>query len=55
MIRNRRFRRTLSLLLMLLGGLLMLLSPAVGAGVVVFGLGVLLEVVGLALERRDKQ
>ncbi|MDH3210091.1 MAG: hypothetical protein OEM00_02725 [Burkholderiaceae bacterium] len=55
MIRNRRARRILSMLLMVLGGSLMLLSTSVGAGLVVFGLGVLLEVVGLALERRGPE
>jgi Zn-dependent membrane protease YugP len=55
MIRNRRSRRTVALLLMVAGGLLMLLSTDVGAGLLVFGLGVLLELVGLALEHRDRQ
>jgi Zn-dependent membrane protease YugP len=53
MIRNRRYRRALALLLIVVGALVMLLSTSVGAGLLVFGLGVLLELVGLALERRD--
>jgi len=44
-----------AVLLMAAGGVLMLLSTEVGAGLLVFGLGVLLEVVGMALERRDRQ
>lgn len=53
MIRNRRYRRALALLLIVVGALVMLLSTSVGAGLLVFGLGVLLELIGLALERRD--
>lgn len=34
------------------GGLLMLLAPATWAGVMLLGLGVLIEVIGLALSRR---
>lgn len=52
MIRNRRGRRAVALGLIIAGGLLMWLSTSVGPGLVAFGLGVLLEVVGLALERR---
>jgi hypothetical protein len=52
MIRNRNFRRPLALVLIAAGGLLMWLSTSVGPGLVAFGLGVLLEVVGLALEHR---
>jgi len=53
MIRNRRVRRTIAAVLMVLGGGVMLLAPSVGPGLVAFGCGVLLELVGLALERRD--
>lgn len=53
MIRNRRVRRAVALVLIVAGGLLMWLSTSVGPGLVAFGLGVLLEVVGLALEHRD--
>lgn len=52
MIRSRRFRRPLALVLIVAGGLLMWLSTSVGPGLVAFGLGVLLEAVGLALEHR---
>ncbi|WP_276203647.1 hypothetical protein [Dechloromonas denitrificans] len=34
------------------GGLLMFLAPATWAGVLLLGLGVLIEVVGMALSRR---
>jgi Zn-dependent membrane protease YugP len=50
---DRRFvRRSVSVVLMVIGGLVMLLSASVGAGLVAFSLGVLVELVGLALERR---
>jgi hypothetical protein len=52
MIRNRRFRHAVALVLIVAGALLMWLSTSVGPGLVAFGLGVLLEAVGRALERR---
>lgn len=52
MIRNRLIRRSASVVLIVAGGLLMLLSTSVGAGLIAFSLGVLLELVGLALDRR---
>lgn len=52
MIRNRPLRRAAALVLIVAGGLLMWLSTSVGPGLVAFGLGVLLEAVGMALERR---
>jgi len=54
MLRNRRLRRALAALLLVLGGLLMLFSPSVQVGLVAFALGVALELAGLALERRDR-
>ena len=52
-VADKRFvRRSVSVVLMVLGGLVMLLSASVGAGLVAFSLGVLVELVGLALERR---
>ena len=52
MIHNRVVRRFVAVVLMVVGGLVMLLSTSVGAGLVAFSLGVLVELVGLALERR---
>jgi hypothetical protein len=37
---------------MVAGSLLMLLSPSVSVGLMAFGLGVVLELAGLAIERR---
>ncbi|HEY0858762.1 MAG TPA: hypothetical protein VGE16_16985 [Albitalea sp.] len=53
MIRNRTARRSAALVLMVVGVLLMLLSPTVGIGLLVFLIGLLLELVGLALEWRN--
>lgn len=53
MIRNRRVRRAIAAVLIVAGGALMLLAPSVGPGLIAFGAGVLLELVGWALERRN--
>lgn len=55
MIRNRRLRRAIAAVLIVLGGGLMLLAPSVGPGLLAFGCGVLLELVGLAMERRGPE
>lgn len=52
MIRNRKLRRGLAGVLVVAGALLMLLSPSVSLGLMAFGLGVVLELAGLAIERR---
>lgn len=52
MIRNRRNRRIAEAVLMALGGALLLLAPSVHFGLIAFALGIVLELVGLALERR---
>ena len=49
MTNGRRIRLVVSLVLIVAGSLTMLLSPSVEAGIAVFGLGVLLELIGLAL------
>jgi hypothetical protein len=51
MLRNRRSRRVLALFLVVLGGLLMYLAPEVWGGLAVLALGVVIELVGIALER----
>jgi uncharacterized membrane protein HdeD (DUF308 family) len=55
MLRNRRSRRLVAALLLVLGALLMLFSPSVEAGLVAFALGVALELAGLAIERSDRR
>ncbi len=52
MLKKTRSRRTLALVLIALGGVLMVLAPEIWAGVVLLVLGVLLELAGVLLERR---
>ena len=52
MIRNRRIRRLAALALIVLGGVLLLLAPSAPYGLIAFGLGVALELAGIAVERR---
>ena len=52
MLRKRRSRRTLAMILVILGGVLMAMAPEIWAGLVVLVLGVALELAGIALERR---
>ncbi len=52
MIRNRRTRRVIAGALVVLGGLLLLMAPSVHYGLIAFGMGVVLELAGIALERR---
>ena len=54
MIRNRPLRRGFALALIAAGGMLLLLAPSAHYGLIAFALGVVLELAGLALERRDR-
>lgn len=49
----RRTRRAIAVVLIVSGGALMLLSPSVTTGLIAFGLGLGLELLGHVLERRD--
>ncbi|OYY92789.1 MAG: hypothetical protein B7Y41_14535 [Hydrogenophilales bacterium 28-61-23] len=52
MIRNPRTRRTLSLLLMATGGLLLFLAPeGIWIGALLLGLGAALEAAGMLMQR----
>lgn len=53
MMPNGRFR-TVAAVLMVIGALLMLLAPAVWVGAIPLTLGMLLEVIGIAIEHRRK-
>ncbi|MBS1177336.1 MAG: hypothetical protein H6R06_1748 [Proteobacteria bacterium] len=53
MIRNRRIRRSFAGALIGVGLLLLVLAPSVGVGLGIFALGIVLELVGLALEHRE--
>lgn len=54
MIKNTRVRRSAAMALLLLGGALLFLAPAAWPGAILLGLGILLEIVGIALERGDR-
>jgi hypothetical protein len=51
--RNRRIRRSFAGALIGVGLLLLVLAPSVGVGLGIFALGIVLELVGLALEHRE--
>ena len=59
MLRRTRLRRTVGLVLVIAGALLMLLAPETvfgpraGAGLLLLVAGIVLELVGITLERRD--
>ncbi len=53
MLKKQRSRRVLSIFLVVLGGVLMYLAPEILPGLILLGLGVVVELVGIALERRD--
>lgn len=55
MLKNPRTRRSLAVALVVAGGALMILAPQVRAGVIMLALGVVIEVVGITLEHRDKR
>lgn len=51
MLRKRRSRRVVAGILIVLGGMLMALAPEIWAGLALLVLGVVVELVGIALER----
>ncbi|HSN42316.1 MAG TPA: hypothetical protein VLT92_19255 [Burkholderiales bacterium] len=53
LIKNKRVRRGIGLALVVAGGLLMWLAPEADVGIILLAAGVLLELVGIALEQRD--
>lgn len=54
MIKNTRIRRASAVIMILLGAMLMLLAPEVWPGALLFVSGVVLELAGIALERKAK-
>lgn len=52
MLRKRGLRRVLAMFLVVLGGVLMYLAPGDPAGLVLLALGVVVELLGIALERK---
>jgi hypothetical protein len=49
---SKRSRRVLAGFLVVLGGLLIFLAPEMWAGLVLLALGVVIELAGIALERK---
>lgn len=54
MIKNPRIRRTIAAIMILLGAILMLLAPEVWPGAMLFVSGIVLELAGIAMERKAK-
>lgn len=52
MLRKQRTRRVVATVLVVLGGVLMAMAPEIWAGLLVLALGVVVEVAGIALERK---
>ena len=52
MIKNTRIRRTGALVMVMLGGILMFLAPEVWQGALLLALGIIIELVGITLERK---
>ena len=53
MFKNRRSRRVLAIVLVVVGGLLMALAPEMWIGLLLLALGVVIELAGIALERKS--
>lgn len=52
MSKNTRIRRTGAVAMVVLGAILMLLAPEVWQGALLLALGVIIELVGITLERK---
>ncbi len=50
MIKNTRIRRTGALIMVVLGAILMFIAPEVWPGALLLALGVVIELIGIALE-----
>jgi len=52
MIKNQRIRRTIAAIMIVLGAILMFLASELWPGALLFALGIILELAGIALERK---
>ena len=52
MIKNKRIRRTGALIMVVLGAILMFLAPEVWQGALLLAMGVIIELIGISLERK---
>lgn len=55
LIKNKKLRRSLGMGLVIAGGLLMWLAPDARAGIFLFATGIVIELIGIGLESKDKQ
>jgi len=53
MLKKRRSRRVLAIVLVVVGGVLMALAPEMWIGLLLLALGVVIELAGIALERKS--
>lgn len=51
MIKNTRIRRTGAIIMVVLGAILMFLAPEVWQGALLLALGIIIELIGITLER----
>lgn len=54
MLKNLGIRRASAVIMVIMGVILMVFAPNLWAGVLVFFLGVILELLGAAIERKTK-
>jgi Zn-dependent membrane protease YugP len=54
MIKNQRIRRTIATIMIVLGAILMILASEIWPGVLLFVAGIVLELAGIAMERKAK-
>ncbi|MDP2879168.1 MAG: hypothetical protein Q8N74_06540 [Sulfuricella sp.] len=54
MIKNKRIRRTGASVMVALGAILMFLAPEIWQGALLLVLGVIIELIGITLERNAK-
>jgi len=54
MIKNPRIRRTIAVIMVVLGAILMFLAPEVWQGALLLAAGVALELLGIALKHQTK-
>jgi hypothetical protein len=53
MFKKQRSRRVLAIVLVVVGGVLMALAPEMWIGLLLLALGVVIELAGIALERKS--
>ncbi len=54
LFKNKQLRRAFGAVLVVAGGLLMWLAPDARAGIFLFAAGIVIELIGIGLERKGK-